>query len=99
MAQSKFAKATEFYFGNDTYGRRVNLARRADGQYFVRFPGVYSVGKWCKHNDPVKHPEGVTNVYTGEYIVYSAETAASVVEWGFSRLQSADPKGLRLPND
>lgn len=99
MAQRKTAKATEYYFGNDTFGRGVAMARREDGQYFVRFAGYggRGYGRWSKHNEPVSHPTETTNVYTGEVIQFSEETSKSLVNWGFQRLQSADPKGIRLP--
>jgi hypothetical protein len=99
MATRKTAKATEYYFGNDTFGRGVALARReSDGQYFVRFcSGPRGYGRWGKHNETVTHPTETTNIYTGEVIQFSEETSKSLVNWGFQRLQSADPKGIRLP--
>lgn len=98
MTTRKTAIASEYYFGNDTFGRRVELARRAtDGQFFVRFGVGTGMSKWGKYNDPVKHTETIENAYTGEIVTLSAEESATLVEWGFKHLQAGSPEGLRLP--
>jgi hypothetical protein len=98
MTARKTASASEFYFGNDTFGRQVELARRAtDGQWFVRFGNSRSMGRWVKHTNEVVHPTTVENVYTGEIITHSAETSASLVQWGFQTLRAASATSLRLP--
>lgn len=104
MTTTKTAKASEFYFGNDTFGRGVELARReSDGRYFVRFQGFngygVSYGKWLPHNSPVIHPTETVNKYSGEVITFSEETSMSLVSWGFNTLRAGNPKGLRLPKE
>lgn len=102
MTVRKTAKASEFYYGTDSFGRGVELARReSDGTYFVRFQGFngygVSYGKWSVHNSPVEHPTTTRNQYTGEVISFDSETSQSLVSWGFSTLRAGSPKGIRLP--
>ena len=95
------AKAIAFWFGNDTFGRAVEVAQREDGIYFARQvsqrgTGIKRFGKswtrWQEHK-----PSWMTeteNAYSGE--VFSHEP---VMSWGFNRLTECnDIPRVRLPN-
>lgn len=86
-----------FWFGNDTFGRGVEVAQRADGEFFCRFYEFNGFGKgwlkWAKHDSPNFETHGV-NRYSGESFEYSKPQ----LFWGFQRLTEAEgPFRFRLP--
>lgn len=84
------------WHGNDTYGRAVEVAERADGVFFARCYGWNGFGKaWSKWEvwSPDWETRGV-NRYTGEEVEY----AEPVLYWGFQRMsQFSGTPNFRLP--
>lgn len=99
------AKAIQYFAGSDSFGRSVDMAERADGQWFARWQedkGCYGVGfcRWTAYKTPI-HPTRLLNQCDNnpeEYTQLTDEQSKSMVEWGFNTLKSFSPKGLRLPN-
>lgn len=84
----KTAKATVAYFGYDSHGRCVHLARRVDGQYFVRFSnGFGGLTRWERHNEPIKFSDIKTSDPYGPPVSCWGNT---LVPWNGA--------GLRLPS-
>lgn len=92
-------KAIRLFFGNDTYGRGIEVAQGADMSWFSRvreFNG-YAVAwsRWQEYK-----PEWVTeteNQYTGER---STVEEGRIMAWGFQRLKECAKENmprLRLP--
>lgn len=91
------AKAINWWFGADSYGRAVEVAQREDGAYFARHDyrdGRYGMRttSWYAHTPTFNNTQ--RNHYTDE-----AESCDEFMSWGFNRLTKASelPK-LRLPN-
>lgn len=84
------------WYGNDTYGRSVEVAEREDGKFFARSYGYNGYGRaWSKWKLATPQWEThTTNRYTGERVEY----AQPQLFWGFARLEqySGTPK-FRLP--
>lgn len=76
------AKAIEAFTGIDSYCRHVMVAIREDGRWFSRSWGYNGYG-----NGWLKWREDRELPRTGDG-----------VEWGFKKLRTTDPNGLRLPN-
>jgi hypothetical protein len=81
---SEMAKASRFYYGNDTYGRPVETAQRAsDEKWFSRSYVFNGFGKaWSKWTED-KAPTQFND---------------QECEWGFKKLSFCNPRGVRLPN-
>lgn len=98
------AKAIEYFSGSDSFGRSVDVAKRADGQWFARWEedkGCYglSMCRWTEHDKPT-HPTRLLACDNSptEYTELSPVQSAKLIDWGFKTLRSFDGKGLRLPN-
>lgn len=76
------AKAIEAFTGIDTYCRSVEVAIREDGTWFSRILQYNGYGL------------GWTKWKKDRELPRCTEG----VEWGFKKLRSTTPKGLRLPN-
>ena len=91
------AKAIQFFYGNDSQGRNVDVAQRVDGVWFARWDveTIYGVQKckWTEHKEP-EFETHYTNVYDGKCYEYSEPQ----MSWGFKTLKKLDYKGARLPN-
>jgi len=96
------AKAVNYWYGCDSFGRNVEVAQREDGAYFERHQysnGRYglSTTKWEEHQPTFE--TSTTNAYSGE-ITHHPENP--VMMWGFQRMTNlSDVSGLRLrlPNE
>jgi len=96
------AKAIKAWCGNDTYGRRVEVAQRDDNEFFARhmeFNGYgKSMCKWYTYS-PTFETHG-ENAYSGESFEYDEPQ----MFWGFNRMScyadvnNGDKLRLRLPN-
>lgn len=93
------AKAIAYWYGNDTFGRQVEVAQREDGVYFERHQydaGRYGLSKtrWESHKPGFE--TSTKNAYTGE-VSYHPENP--IMTWGFQRLaRCSEVPRLRLPN-
>ena len=76
------AKAIEAFTGIDSYCRRIDAAVREDGAWFYRVCQYNGYGLGWSKWKPVEELPRCTEG----------------VEWGFKKLGSTTPKGLRLPN-
>lgn len=84
------------WYGNDTYGRSVEVAERADGVFFARSYGYNGYGrawgKWARTAPTFK--THTTNRYSGEVVEYETPQ----LFWGFNRMeQFSDTPRFRLP--
>jgi len=91
------AKATRFFTGHDTYGRRVQMAQSESGTWFGRSFGFNGYGKaWLKwfKTEP-EFQSTYINQITGEEGTYENP----VLCWGFQKMTELDeiPR-VRLPN-
>jgi hypothetical protein len=91
-------KAKRFFSGSDTYGRDVELALGASGQWFARYREFDGYGvrfcAWYETEQPAFETHGV-NQYTGERF----EHKTPVCLWGFNRLREVSPvPRVRLPD-
>lgn len=81
---------SNYFFGCDSLGNRINVAIRKDGTLFWRtykFNG-YGMGwsKWDKINDQ-------------ELDVTTDSKGNETAKWGFEELKGYFNKSIRLPND
>ncbi len=76
------AKAIEAFTGIDSYCRTVEVAIREDGQWFSRHWGFNGYG----------------NGWTKWTKDRELPRTQDGIEWGFKKLRSTSPKGIRLPN-
>ena len=74
-------KAAKLYYGNDTYGRNVEMALSVSGQWYGRNYGYNGYGKawskWYEMDAPEEDEHGVF--------------------WGFNRMYEIEPGRIRLP--
>jgi hypothetical protein len=89
------AKAIRHFIGNDTYGRRVEAAQRADGVWFARHthdgPRGPSMCAWYSQA-PTWEEEAVGR-YTNEVVRFESLT---VMTWGFQRMREVTSTKMRL---
>lgn len=94
------AKSVAYWYGTDTFGRQVEVAKREDGVFFERHQfnnGRYGMGttRWEEHEPTFE--TSTRNQYSGEVTYHPEEP---IMSWGFQRLTRCDEAGsrLRLPN-
>jgi len=93
------AKASRWFAGNDTFGRSVERAQRADdGRWFSRVYEDNGYGKawsrWTESDEPTFETHGV-NAYTGDRFEHDKPRC----KWGFHDMVEIDaPLRIRLPN-
>lgn len=95
------------YFGNDSYGRKVNVAQRSDGTWFQRCEGEFlnpyngitqlQMGKWRMMDEAPKHPTRMkyfSDNAEQEYYEIPEDKIEETIEWGFNYLKTF---GVNLP--
>lgn len=95
------AKAVKYWYGNDTFGRQVEVAMREDEVYFERHQYRHEIygtqtTKWERHEPTFE--TSTRNQYSGE-VTHHPERP--IMSWGFQRLTQCNEAGsrLRLPNN
>lgn len=91
-------KAARHFSGTDTYGRRVEMAKGVNGEWFARHSERTRFGnqmtRWYPHEEPTFETHG-RNQYTDERYEYPEP----VLFWGFNKMREIPgPHRLRLPN-
>ena len=100
---NKMAKAIKTYFGNDSYGRGVEMSQREDGVWFDRFREFNGYANaWCKwskcEDEPVFETES-KNPHNSETIKFPEP----IMYCGFTRMYEgighSEGCKYRLPNE
>lgn len=100
------AKAVALYSGTNTYGKSIEVAKDANGQWFSREYGWNGYGRgwsrWTKDRQ-FEHPTTIRNqVEYGdapEYKTIPEEKRSLYIEYGFNLFRIVDDghKHIRLP--
>lgn len=102
------AKAIAAYFGNDSYGRSIEVSKRVDGTWFYRSYGWNGYGKtwskWTQWNPEGEiHPKrircAIECANAPEFIEIPEDEQENMIWWGWNTFTkfSETPK-FRLPN-
>lgn len=101
------AKCIALWFGDDSSGRSIEVAKSIAGTYFSRvyeFNGFHKAWtKWTKMDEQeIIHPTKFRNKYDNKVYYYNEDKTPylNIVEWGFCNLRGGDIDGCRyrLPN-